>query len=196
MHAFLMGCDPCMTRSSASWTVRVTSCSSARRGPPEEIRREIAEHGNPKTTRQSTCYRENKVEAGDWDADRGAERDLASKQTGAIQTVRRIIMFAGILETFPFRIDVRGLRVQTRQKLNERTNGRGRMLLFQACSQYSCARVPPPLQFCPLHCLLIYACGSGGGSSPCLGRSGSTRPETYRAASPVGPGGYRETPYS
>ena len=152
--------------------------------------------GIQKQSDNRTCNRENQVEAGDWVADRGAERDLPSKQTGAIQTVRRIIMFAGILEASLFRIDVRGLRVQTRQKLNERTNGRGRMLLFQACSQYSCARVPPPLQFCPLHCLLIYACGSGGGSSPCLRRSGSTRPETYRAASPVGPGGYRETPYS
>jgi hypothetical protein len=54
-------------------------------------------------------------------------------------------MFAGILEASLFRIDVRGLRVQTRQKLNERTNGRGRMLLLKACSGYSRARVPPPL---------------------------------------------------
>ena len=32
MHALLMGCDPCMTLSSA-WTVGVTSCSSDRCGP-------------------------------------------------------------------------------------------------------------------------------------------------------------------
>jgi hypothetical protein len=196
MHAFLMGCDPCMTLSSA-WTVRITSCSSARCGPPKEIRREIAEHGHPKKSDNQTCYRESKVEAGDWVADRGAERDLTSKQTGAIQTVRRIIMCAGILEAsiLLFGIDGRGLRVQTRHKLNERTNGRGRMVLFKLAQSN---RLPenPPLPFSPLT-LPHHACMRiPGDSNPRLGSSGLTLPVNYRAASPVGPGGYRETPYS
>jgi hypothetical protein len=83
----------------------------------QEIRLESPILGIQNQSENQTCYRESKVEAGDWVADRGAERDLTSKQTGAIQTVRRIIMFAGILEAliFLFGIDGRGLRVQTSQ---------------------------------------------------------------------------------
>ena len=137
----------------------------------------IAEHGNPKPIRKSDLLQRSKVEAGNWVADRGAERDLASKQTGAIQTVRRIIMFAGILNALIllFGIDGRGLRVQTSQKSNEWAWENGAVLSLHKV--FACQR-NPPRNFHPLHCLIINACGFPGVSRPCLGSSGLTRPVT------------------